>query len=293
MPCRSSSARRESIKAVMFLLLPILVLAGSPLLAGVNADPMIDMGWVDPKPTTVPPEVSILSLQNGTKCGSSIIKLTYEGAPIHGPTISRCNLIGVYYSASWQQDKVYVFKDVPYGFVSEEFSDMFELEEVPQGLNSITVTAVYFGRYFPYTTSGTHAQFSISGSSTVTFTVDLKPLRIGILTPYPQAYATSDVALIFTANEKTSKLQYSVEGEAPVAVAGNTTLTGLASGNHNVTVYGVDEFGNPGASETISFTITKLEAFPTTLFAAAVVAVVVVCAGLLLCFTKFKKRRAA
>jgi hypothetical protein len=38
-----------------------------------------------------------------------------------------------------------------------------------------------------------------------------------------------------------------------VTIAGNTTLTGLSSSVHNLTVYAWDEAGNIGSSETITF----------------------------------------
>jgi hypothetical protein len=252
---------------------------------------MLNMGTVHPKTTTTPPKVSITNPQNGTKRNSPTIKLTYKVSPIHGPTIV-CSNLEVYYSDSWLQNKAYVFRDLPAGFVWEEFSDTFEVKGIPQGPNSITVTAVYFGQYVPYTMSGTYAHFTISGSSTVTFIVDLTPLHIGILAPYPQAYSASDLALTFTTNEKTSRLQYSLDAQDNVTIAGNTTLTGLPAGSHDVTVYGWDQFGNPGNSQTTTFTIAKPEAFPTSqLIAASTLAsATVACFGLLVYLLKFRKR---
>jgi hypothetical protein len=291
---KKPDSTKKSFAAALLTVLLILALAGSLLVNVANANPMLDMGTVRPKTTTTPPEVFILSPQNGAKCDSPTIKVTYGVSPIHGPTIVSSNLIEVYYTASWLRSKVYVFKDLPYGFVWEEFSDTFEIEGVPQGVNSLTVTAVYFGQYVPYTTSGTYAKFTISGSSTVTFAVDLKPLRIGILAPYPQAYAASDMALTFTTNEETSRLQYCLDGQDNVTIMGNATLAGLAVGSHNVTVYGWDEFGNPGASETVAFTVAEPEpeAFPTSqlIAASSVASAAAIAFGLLAYFTKFKKR---
>ena len=285
--------KKNSVSALILTLL-FTALAGSLLVDAAKAptNTWLDLGWVEPLPTTVPPGVSILSLQNGTQYASSTIKITYRVAPPYGPSVDSGNLVEVYYSASWLQDEVHVFQDVPHGLVWDEFSDTFELKGIPQGFCSLTITAVYYCYYVfrPYV----GATFMISGSSTVTFAVDLFPLRIGIQSPYPQTYATSDVALTFTTNEKTSKLQYSVDSEAPVVVAGNTTLTGLTNGNHNVTVYGVDEFGNPGASETISFTVTQAGSSSIVTTAGAVIAsAAVVSFGLVAYCLRRKKRRPA
>jgi hypothetical protein len=81
---------------------------------------------------------------------------------------------------------------------------------------------------------------------------------------------------------------YSLDGQDNVTVTGNTTITGLTSGLHNVTVCARDEFGNTGASGTIYFTIAKEpEPFPTTLVATASAAsVAIIGIGLLVYFRK-------
>jgi hypothetical protein len=276
--------KKITVPALILTLLAS-ALAGSLFVNVAEAE----VGRVDPLSTTIPPGVFILNLQNGTICNSLTIKLAYEVTPIDGPNVQLYLLSEVYYSTSWQQDKVYVYKD-PTEVELGLFSGTLELKGMPQGVNSVTVTAVYYGLYWQGGLVWT--EFTISGSSTVTFAVDLFPLRIRIQSPYPQAYATSDVALTFTINEKTSKLRYSLDDEAPVTITGNTTLAGLTSGNHNVTVYGVDEFGNPGASETISFTVTQAETSPTVAISAAVIASAAIIAfGLVAYFIRRKKKR--
>jgi mannitol-specific phosphotransferase system IIBC component len=66
-------------------------------------------------------------------------------------------------------------------------------------------------------------------------------------------------------------------------------LAGLSEGNHTVTIYGFDEFGNPGASEAVTFTVAK-EAFPTTLVIAAIVVAAVVSFGLVAYLLRRKRR---
>jgi hypothetical protein len=80
-----------------------------------------------------------------------------------------------------------------------------------------------------------------------------------------------------------------LDGQDNVTLTGNTTLTGLPTGSHNVTVYGQDVYGNPGTSEAVTFTVA--EPFPTTLVAVAIAVIVaaVVCVGLLFYFKKSKR----
>jgi hypothetical protein len=74
-----------------------------------------------------------------------------------------------------------------------------------------------------------------------------------------------------------------------VTINGNTTLTDLPNGDHNVTIYATDEFGNIGASETVYFSVEVPEPFPTLQVVAVSVAIVAVVAIGLLIY--FKKRR--
>jgi len=93
-------------------------------------------------------------------------------------------------------------------------------------------------------------------------------------------------------NEPVSWICYSLAGQENVTITGNTTLSGLSSSLHNVTVYAKDEFGNTGTSQTISFKITepspKAIVATTSGASAVIVATVVVVAGLLVYFKKRK-----
>jgi N-acetylneuraminic acid mutarotase len=97
-------------------------------------------------------------------------------------------------------------------------------------------------------------------------------------------YASSDVSLNFSLNKPVAWLGYSLDSQDNITITGDTTIAGLTSGLHNVTVYAKDPFGNEGVSETISFSIE--EAFPATLVIASVIIVAVVAISLLIYFKK-------
>jgi hypothetical protein len=163
------------------------------------------------------------------------------------------------------------------------------LEGLAQGWHNVTVWVRVERNYLSF------GAYNGTVFSTVSFNVDLTPLSISILSPEPRRYEESNVSLVCSINEATSVLRYSLDGQGNVTLAGNTTLTGLSDGDHNVTVYGVDKFGNPGTSEIREFTVEVPEFEPfadTLLVAAVVVAAVVACSVLLVYFIKFKKRRA-
>jgi parallel beta-helix repeat protein len=112
------------------------------------------------------------------------------------------------------------------------------------------------------------------------------PPSIQLISPKNTTYASANVTLEFTINKQTSWIGYSLDGEEIVTVTGNTTLTGLTNGLHNVTVYAKDTFGNVGISETVSFTVEV--PFPTTLVIVPIISVAVVGVVLLVYFKKRK-----
>jgi hypothetical protein len=113
------------------------------------------------------------------------------------------------------------------------------------------------------------------------------PPVVAVVSPENMTYAADNVSLAFTVNKPVVWLGYSLDGQENIAIMGNTTITGLTNGLHNVTVYAKDEFGNVGASETVSFTVEV--PFPTLLIVAPVASVVVVGAVLAIYFKKRKR----
>jgi parallel beta-helix repeat protein len=108
------------------------------------------------------------------------------------------------------------------------------------------------------------------------------PPAISVLYPETAAYAAS-VPINFTISKSAAWMGYSLDGQDNVTITGNTTLTGLAGGSHNITFYAIDIYGSTGASETIHFSI---ETFPAALIIASAVPVAVACVGLLVYFKK-------
>ena len=114
------------------------------------------------------------------------------------------------------------------------------------------------------------------------------PPVISVASPENRNYNSSEIQLNFTVNRQADWMGYSLDGNENVTLTGNTTINGLSSGLHNVTIYAKDELGNIGTSETICFSIEL--PFPTTLVALASAATIaVVGIGLLVYFKKRKR----
>jgi hypothetical protein len=119
---------------------------------------------------------------------------------------------------------------------------------------------------------------------------DITAPEIAVLSPENKTY-TTDIPLNFTVDESGSWMRYKLDAKTVGEIAGNTTLTGLTYGAHNLTVYATDAAGNTGASQTITFTIAESpQPFPTTWVAAAVGSIAVIGAGLLVYFKKVRKK---
>jgi hypothetical protein len=110
--------------------------------------------------------------------------------------------------------------------------------------------------------------------------IDFHPLMYPISAPQINATYTENATytdsypLNFTVNKPIKSACYSLDGADKVTITGNTTLTGIPAGVHNITVYATDIYGFEGASNTVTFTITAQTAVPE-LFQTVAIAVAI------------------
>jgi len=158
------------------------------------------------------------------------------------------------------------------------------LPKLSNGSHSLTVFLICSGLVLhPPSYNGT-VYFTIGTSA---HAADLTAPKISNLSVENKTYTETYIPLNFTVNENTSQLTYSLDGKDNVTITGNTTLTGLPTGLHNVTLYARDAAGNTGASETITFTVAdETEPFPVALVAVAIVSMAVVGVGVTVYFKK-------
>ena len=119
-----------------------------------------------------------------------------------------------------------------------------------------------------------------SPAQTMTFPLILP--NVTLLSPQEGEFNTSDVPLNFVVDQPVSQFIYSLDGQENVTIAGNTTLTGLPNGYHNVTLYVMDEAGNTGASETLFFEVEVPKPFPTMTVAILAILGIFSCVGIVL-----------
>jgi hypothetical protein len=286
-------------KSKSFSLLIILILAASSLIVvavpNVKADPYMFMGAgseIPAPPDAIPPIVMIISPENDTVKASGNITL----AVAVNFNQSSYSLTDIYYRAGWQSPNtdVVLLKDaltpdgVSYDFrtgicsVNTGLKDGFywliayaKVEGIANSKTSISPPVEYVFTTFYY----------VTGYSQVSFTVDSTPPIVQVVSLENKSFSTSNVVLDFKANETLAKSMYSLDGQNNVTISGNSTLSNLPNGLHNITVYVWDVAGNVGVSETASF---KVEAFPY-ITVTAILAVIVVSVSVTLVY--FKKRK--
>jgi len=243
------------------------------------------------------PVVTIFNPQNNTFYASKNLLLNFSVTKKESNNIP-LSVDGLYYIASWQ-NRTDIDMSSFYFENNSSYPSAFSINiaDAPEGSCWLQVYAVAHAVAYEtgHETSGTglvktyttyYVAYEALSSSTAEFTIDATIPSITLLTAETKMYGTVDIPLNFTVSEPVSQITYSSDGQQNVTVAGNTTLTNLPYGEHNVTVYATDLAGNVGGSETFYF---STESFPLILVpAASAASVAAVGAGLIV---YFKKRR--
>jgi|WetSurMetagenome_2_1015567.scaffolds.fasta_scaffold319506_1 hypothetical protein len=89
----------------------------------------------------------------------------------------------------------------------------------------------------------------------VIFTVDIAPV-ISNISVENRTYNETDIPLSFVISKPASTMTYSLDGHRNTTITGNTTLTRLSAGTHNINIYAWDPAGTVG-SQTANFTVAK------------------------------------
>jgi PKD repeat protein len=133
---------------------------------------------------------------------------------------------------------------------------------VPRNSSTYYITSVFLPKWAYVGVATAYASLLEEGSpidsKTVQFYIgpeDLTPPVIHILSPRNATYGAESISLVFTINERTTWIGYSMDGLSNVTVSKNTTLPYLNGGSHRIRVYAKDTSGNIGLSEEVHFTI--------------------------------------
>jgi hypothetical protein len=202
-----------------------------------------------------------------------------------------------YVSILSPENKIYPAKDVPLAFTVTEptlwmaysldgqanitTSGNTTLIGLSEGAHTIVVYA--------NDTAG-----NMGASNLIYFTIDTVSPTIIILSPENKTYTTDSVSLNFTINEATSWIGYSLDGQMNTTITGNTTLSELSDGPHDLVIYARDPAGNTGTSETLHFGIESPPPPPEPFPQWGLVVIVIIAgaaAAFLIYYVRTKKQR--
>jgi len=275
--------RKTTVILILISALLITATTGTLFTKSAKANPYsqaIYQGEI-PSPFTKP-TITITFPLNNTIINTSSISVILNASiarNVSNPFIEY--LSKIYYTSDWQQNEtcIYEYSAITNDWPHSKFNHQLNLTQIPEGNHNLTFYAIETGTYYPSLFD--YYKLTANDSSTITFTVDTAPPNITILSLKNKTHYAynSDIPLISTINEPTNKITYSLDAKNNSTVIGNTTLSGLTAGEHNITVYAWDAAGNTGTSETINFTID--DPFPLIPVATtAAVVTVAACAGL-------------
>ncbi len=92
------------------------------------------------------------------------------------------------------------------------------------------------------------------------------PPEVFVLSPENTTYSNSRMPLILAINEPVDWIGYSLNGQANITIAGNTTLHYVPDGFHSIVVYASDLTGNIGISNVVNFTVEDTTSPTVTVF---------------------------
>ena len=306
--------RKRIVALTVSIAVLVAALSGAQLVSSVRANPYshifpTDGGEVAPRSDTQPPKITILSPEHNSTINKNSLSISFKAEVGESKSAYSSMIWNVYYKADWLENQSYVYEYVPNSSqqpspTQTEYSTILNLTGIPEGRHSITIFATERGTYYDPPLSEwpmwalefevKSYGFQIVGASTVAFIVDVTPLTVTVFQVTSKILSESgaaDVALNFTVNGSASRISYALDGQDNVTIAGNTTLSSVPIGEHNVRVYAWDAAGNVGASETETFTVAAPESFPTVPVAAvsaASITAVACTVSLLFCYRKRK-----
>jgi hypothetical protein len=277
---------RKTFPAAAFILALLLsAVVGTLFINPAHADPY---SWetIPPPAGTEAPTITLRSPENNTVFPVNNVLLNCLVEVGNSTASYRRVFLLVKYKVDWLQNETMknpIQDDDNDGLVKIYLT----LTDIPDGNHSIIIDATEVGQIV---TLGIVQEFYIHSSSLVNFTVDTASPIISFLSAENEIYYTFNVSLNFTVNKTVSQISYVLDDQENVTIGGNTTLTGLTNGSHNVTVYAWDTAGNIGNS-TIIFTVAEPEPSPATLVAvASAVSVSVVGLGVIFYFKRSRTK---
>ncbi len=144
------------------------------------------------------------------------------------------------------------YNQVPYAYNSK-------LDEWSAGA-SIPTPRIYLG--LAVVNDVLYAIGGFDGENWLNVTEQYTPLGYGtvppnlqVLSPTNTTYTSNDIQLVISLNRPTPWICYSLDYQANVTITGDVELSDMSEGQHTLTVYANDTFGNVVSSDAVNFTV--------------------------------------
>jgi hypothetical protein len=228
------------------------------LVAGLQVD-LVGANFIPlpSEPPKEPPTITIITPEkNNTIIAGNELNFTYS---ISIPASWKNYLAPVYSPIEESISSIGLFLDTGY-LVNNENTILGNHSKIIQTLSEGNHTLiVYAYATVSYRPAGTdplwYINYDATGSTTIYFEVDNTAPTINLSSPTNQTINQASIPLSFSINETTSQIFYSLDNQANTTLTGNTTLTALSEGTHNLVIYANDTVGNMGKSNLIFFTV--------------------------------------
>jgi hypothetical protein len=243
---------------------------------------------IDQPPNTKSIEIEVTSPVSNQVYNSTNVSVAFH-VSIKGTR--GYTLYNVTFWASWMAENITIFKQNSFHPIFPDYIDYNNtFSKVPEGNQTIQIIAHGSGSFADTeqpTINGTEYFFKTSSNCMVIFTVANAP-EISVVSPLNGSSVSSDVHLNFTLSKEVSWLAYSLDGAQNLTINGNTTINNLASGNHSLTIYAKDSYGNVD-SQTVRFAVLLPVSFPFT--SISVIIIIAVFAAFILVYLLYKRHK--
>ena len=259
--------------ALLFAILySILFIVGSMVPA--KANPIGEIEYASP------PVITINSPTNNSSISTDNTPLNITVSKPRGWLIQMGEARQMLKSISYQLDGKLYGPFIADSYLESAFNYSTNLANMTVGPHSLKVFAEANGWFVEVHDLWRREETITASSDIIYFTVEKNVPEV-IVAPIENS-STPDVLLNVNVNCTASRIVYSLDGRENQSFSGNTTLTGLSNGLHNVTVYAWNLDGNAGVSDTLFFDVEVPEPFPTVQVVAVVsiVSAVIVCVAL-------------
>jgi hypothetical protein len=203
-----------------------------------------------------PPAISVASPLSNQEFSSNDVLLSFTlTKPVSWNNKTGTGFTtGKLHSVSYYVDGISYEEIIVDSDLTDPFSYSKVLTNLPSGEHSLLIVEEGEAYWKEWHLEG-KITTPLTGSTEVIFIVDTGEPFISNLSVQNKTYKNPDIPLNFSVSIPVSWMGYSLNDQDNITITGNTTLTGLPDGAHNIVVYAMNNSGYSFSSRKVSFTV--------------------------------------